>query len=43
MFLIDIQQDQVDGARAFIIRERPGRRPELIPVLRARVTGVRGT
>ena len=43
MFLIDIQQDQVDGVRAFF-RERGDRRePRLIPVLRARVTAVRGS
>ena len=41
MFLIDIQQDQVDGVRTYL-RERAGDDPRLIPVLRARVTGVRG-
>ena len=40
MFLLDIQQDQVDGVRAF--SENRGVDPRLIPVLRARVTGVRG-
>ena len=41
MFLIDIQQDQIDPLRAFL----DGRTqvPALIPVLRARVTGVRGS
>jgi putative ABC transport system permease protein len=45
MFLIDIQQDQVDGVRA-LLQERmdadasPAR---VIPVLRARVVGVRGS
>ena len=44
MFLIDIQQDQVERVRAFLTeRGAPGfAAPRLIPVLRARVTGVRG-
>lgn len=44
MFLIDIQQDQVGPLRAFLSeRIDPGSEPpRLIPVLRARVTGVRG-
>ena len=44
MFLIDIQRDQAAGIEA-LIRERqdPGAVPaRLVPVLRARVTGVRG-
>ncbi|HSC26396.1 MAG TPA: FtsX-like permease family protein [Vicinamibacterales bacterium] len=44
MFLIDIQRDQVDGVRA-LLAERVGeygRQARLVPVLRARVTGVRG-
>jgi putative ABC transport system permease protein len=44
MFLVDIQQDQVGGLGAFL-NERVSRgsaAPRLIPVLRARVTGVRG-
>jgi putative ABC transport system permease protein len=41
MFLVDIQQDQVEGVRR-LIRERARVEPRLIPVLRARVTGVRG-
>jgi putative ABC transport system permease protein len=44
MFLIDIQRDQVEGVRA-LLRERqdPGAPPaRLVPVLRARVTAVRG-
>jgi putative ABC transport system permease protein len=41
MFLIDIQQDQVKPLRAFL--DSRTRAPSLIPVLRARVTGVRGT
>ena len=41
MFLIDIQQDQVDGVSA-LLAERVGRAPSLLPVLRARVTGVTG-
>jgi putative ABC transport system permease protein len=42
MFLIDIQQDQVDGVREFFKTARIAE-PRLIPVLRARVTGVRGS
>jgi putative ABC transport system permease protein len=43
MFLVDIQQDQVDGVRAFLKSRSEGQDDsKLIPVLRARVTGVRG-
>jgi putative ABC transport system permease protein len=44
MFLIDIQRDQVDGVRAVLEANRDGRDApaQLIPVLRARVTAVRG-
>jgi putative ABC transport system permease protein len=44
MFLIDIQKDQTDGVRALIQeRQDPGAPgPRLLPVLRARVTFVRG-
>jgi putative ABC transport system permease protein len=41
MFLVDIQQDQVDGLRRFV-QTAAGTEPRLIPVLRARVTAVRG-
>ena len=41
MFLIDIQQDQRDGVRE-LLGARIGDVPALIPVLRARVTGVDG-
>jgi putative ABC transport system permease protein len=41
MFLLDIQQDQVEGVRA-LVQERAEVAARLIPVLRARVTGVRG-
>jgi putative ABC transport system permease protein len=41
MFLIDIQQDQVTPMRGFL--DRRSSNPVLIPVLRARVTGVRGS
>ena len=41
MFLIDVQDDQTDGVRE-IVQRNAGRVPELIPVLRARVTGVEG-
>ncbi len=43
MFLMDIQTDQVDGVRAFLADPARGAgRSRLIPVLRARVTGVAG-
>ena len=41
MFLIDIQQDQVDGVSA-LLAERVEQSPRILPVLRARVTGVTG-
>jgi putative ABC transport system permease protein len=41
MFLIDIQQDQRDGV-SVLLTERVGAPPNLLPVLRARVTGVTG-
>jgi putative ABC transport system permease protein len=41
MFLIDIQQDQVDSVRTFL-KARAGE-PRLVPVLRARVTAVKGS
>ena len=43
MFLIDIQQDQAAGLAAFMGPRVPaGGAPRLLPVLRARVIGVRG-
>lgn len=43
MFLMDIQREQVDGVRAFLADPARGAGPaKLIPVLRARVTGVDG-
>jgi putative ABC transport system permease protein len=42
MFLIDIQQDQSTGLKAFLAERVPNGSPNLLPVLRARVTGVRG-
>ena len=41
MFLIDVQQDQRDGVRG-LLGERVADVPALVPVLRARVTGVAG-
>ncbi len=41
MFLIDVQQDQVEPLGAFL-RSHAGASPRIIPVLRARVTRVRG-
>ena len=41
MFLIDVQQHQQAGVRG-LLEERTGDAPTLIPVLRARVTGVDG-
>lgn len=42
MFLLDIQQDQVARVGAFLQERVPASETRLIPVLRARVTGVRG-
>jgi putative ABC transport system permease protein len=43
MFLMDIQSDQRDGLTALIDRENGSENlPKLIPVLRARIVGVRG-
>ena len=43
MFLMDIQREQVDGVRAFLADPAHGAGQfRLIPVLRARVTGVSG-
>jgi putative ABC transport system permease protein len=43
MFLMDIQSDQRAGVSALIDRENGAENaPKLIPVLRARITGVRG-
>lgn len=41
MFLLDIQRSQADGVRAFLAGQGTGEF-QLIPVLRARVTGVEG-
>jgi putative ABC transport system permease protein len=42
LFLIDIQPDQVDRLKARLERRMPGEPVRLLPVLRARVTGVEG-
>jgi putative ABC transport system permease protein len=44
MFLIDIQPDQAEGVRAFLRGAEGGHGDDanLIPVLRARITGIRG-
>ncbi len=43
MFLLDIQQDQAAGVKAYLDGfKRPGTEVRLIPVLRARVTGIEG-
>jgi len=43
MFLLDIQRGQADGVRAFLTNPSHGAGPfQMIPVLRARVTGVDG-
>ena len=42
MFLIDIQRDQAAPVTAFLRERAAGDAPRLIPVLRARVTAVRG-
>jgi putative ABC transport system permease protein len=43
MFLIDVQPDQADGVRAFLRAAGASDGPALIPVLRARITAIRGT
>lgn len=42
LFLVDIQPDQEAGVRSFLAARNPGFAARLLPVLRARVTGVRG-
>lgn len=42
MFMIDIQEDQADGVREYTASASPDGAPRLIPVLRARVTGIKG-
>jgi putative ABC transport system permease protein len=43
MFLIDIQRDQVEGVRTLLLQRLDASHPvRLVPVLRARVTAVRG-
>lgn len=44
MFLIDVQRDQAEAVSAFLAGPGAGVRgvPRLIPVLRARITGIRG-
>jgi len=42
MFLIDVQPDQADGVRAFLRAPGAADNPTLIPVLRARITAIRG-
>jgi putative ABC transport system permease protein len=43
MFLLDVQKDQANDLSAFLASRMDGRRPLLIPVLRARVTGLKGS
>jgi putative ABC transport system permease protein len=42
LFLIDIQPDQAEAVRAFVAGRLPGQPSRVVPVLRARVTGVQG-
>jgi len=42
MFLIDVQPDQADAVRALLRAAGASAEPELIPVLRARITAIRG-
>jgi putative ABC transport system permease protein len=41
LFLIDVQEDQAAGVQR-LLKEQTGLDPKLVPVLRARVVGVRG-
>ncbi len=41
LFLLDVQEDQAAGVRR-LLQEQTGTDPKLVPVLRARVVGVRG-
>ncbi|MGB8510338.1 MAG: FtsX-like permease family protein, partial [Pyrinomonadaceae bacterium] len=41
MFLIDVQKDQADGV-AGLVEEATGKRPELIPTVRARIVAING-
>ncbi len=41
LFLIDVQEDQAAGVRR-LLQQQTGVEPKLVPVLRARVVGVRG-
>ena len=43
MFLIDVQPDQTDGVRTFLRALGGTGEPTLIPVLRARITAIRGS
>jgi putative ABC transport system permease protein len=42
LFLIDVQQDQEPGVREFLMAAKSDPAPRLLPVLRARITGVKG-
>jgi putative ABC transport system permease protein len=42
LFLIDIQPAQAEAVRAFVAERLPGQPSRVVPVLRARVTGVQG-
>jgi putative ABC transport system permease protein len=42
LFLIDIQPGQRDAVAGFLRQALPAAQPRLVPVLRARITGVRG-
>jgi putative ABC transport system permease protein len=42
MFMIDVQQDQSDALRQLLVAQKTDASPRLLPVLRARVTGVQG-
>jgi len=42
LFLIDIQPAQAEAVRAFVAERLPGQPSRVVPVLRARVTGVHG-
>lgn len=42
LFLIDVQSDQAEAVQQFLRQANPGRDARILPVVRARIAGVRG-